>query len=994
MSSRFALVLLCFLLSGFAALLYQTAWTRAFSFVFGTSELAVAVVLAGYMGGLAAGSAIAARLAPRIRRPVLAYGLLELFIAVSALALPFGMEALTSAYVALFQHESPTEPGMAASLFRLAGAFLLMLVPTGLMGATLPLLARDAVQRDEQIGPRIGALYAINTAGAIGGTVCAAFVLLPAFGLQRTVLVGALLNGLVFVAAALLARDGQLPPVPEAARATRVRRWVLPLMLLSGAVSFSYEVLWTRLLSQLLGGSLYAFATMLSSFLLGIALGSAAGGAVAKRARSAAVGLAVSELGVASFAILAFLLADHLPALGSALGAGWSAGPLVNAPLAALVLLPVAICLGATFPFAVRLLTADPADTASATAQVYAWNTVGAIVGAVGTGFVLLPALHFAGTAVLGALVSLGIAAAVAWLSRPRLPGALVAAFAGAVLLLLLPIDNPWRLLLSTPLSSQQVEGEVRYQAAGRSATVVLVDHPLGFRLLTNGLPEATIPSYAATPRVGREGRTLALLPVMLRPDTESTLVIGLGGGLALEGVPPSVREVDAVELEPEVLAANRVASEERLHDPLADPRMRIVLNDARGALMLAQRRYDAIVSQPSHPWTAGASHLYTREFFSLVRDRLSEDGIFVQWIGLAFVDEALLKSLLAALTDVFPEVMTFRPRGSALLFAASSQPMDFAGAERAIASAPALFARSGFAERADLTASLMLDSEGARALAAGAPPNRDDHNLLELRSARLGQGAMTLRDFGELMAPHDPIHADPPSLASVDVVRALLRRDEAERAATVTEALAGADRELALAYSARGQPAQAEAHLTRALAVDPTRARDVEAARLALELGTARPDPSMPIVALVQRALAFEQAGEWPALAELDGALSRVVVRDPLFDLALRLRTRWRVASASPARATEAIALLDRRNARRRRAAISIQRARVAHLAGRHREAWAGLHATIRGLRHPEQQPALLRRMRALADVLPDDPLKPLVLEQLAVGGDEASPR
>ena len=291
MDLRFFVILLCFFLSGFSALLYQTAWTREFSFVFGTSEIAVAVVLAGYMGGLALGSAAAARFAPKVTRPIWVYGALELGIAGSALALPFGLEGLTAAYVAMFAQAAPAEPGMAATLFRFVSAFVLMMIPTGLMGATLPLLARHAIRRHEEIGPRVGGLYAINTAGAIAGTLIAGFLLLPQIGLRQTVYVGALGNLLVFLAAAALSRGAPLPLTSPPSSNRLEHRWVLPLMLLSGAVSFSYEVMWTRLLSQILGGSLFAFTTMLSSFLLGIAVGSAVGGAVARRQDAPARGL-------------------------------------------------------------------------------------------------------------------------------------------------------------------------------------------------------------------------------------------------------------------------------------------------------------------------------------------------------------------------------------------------------------------------------------------------------------------------------------------------------------------------------------------------------------------------------------------------------------------------------------------------------------------------------------------------------------------------------
>jgi spermidine synthase len=981
---RFPLLLLCFLLSGFAALLYQTAWTREFSFIFGTSEIAVAVVLAGYMGGLAVGSAIAARLAPRIRRPVLAYGVLELGIALSALAIPRGLQALTAAYVAVFSHDLPTEPGALATGFRLAGAFLLMLIPTGLMGATLPLLARHAVRRDEEIGPRIGALYAINTAGAIGGTVVAAFLLLPALGLRQTVYIGALVNGVVFLAAAALARGTPAREAVPARHGAAVRRWVLPLMLLSGAVSFSYEVLWTRLLSQLLGGSLYAFATMLSSFLLGITLGSAIGGASARRVRSAAIGLALAELGVAVFGLAAFLFADQLPGVSQALGAGWRATPAANAPLAAMVLLPVALCLGATFPFAVRLIARDASDTAAATARVYAWNTVGAIVGAVATGFVLLPTLHFAGTATLGAAASLAIAAAVALLARPRLTPILGLVGIGALTLALLPIDNPWRLLVASPLTGTEAEGSIHYEASGRSSTVVLLDDPIGFRLFTNGLPESTIVKYTSTPGLGREARALTLLPALLRPELERVLVIGLGGGVAVEGVPPTVSHVDVIELEPEVVTANRKTSGLRASDPLAEPRTRVVMNDARGALMLAQRRYDAIVSQPSHPWTAGASHLYTREFFELVRSRLAPDGVFVQWIGLAFVDADLLRTLVATLNAVFPEVQLYRPHGPAILFVGSDAPLDITAGRAALAASPNHFARNGFLSIEDAVATLELDTAGARLFAGDAPPNSDDWNLLASRSARL-RGGLEIPAFQQLVASFDPVA---PLVAQVDapaLTRSLVRRRQLARAHQLATSLPEAEKQTGLGWIAarRGERQRAAKHFERALELDPG-AVHAQAGQIALDLEAADPESLPEPATLVRQALALQKARDWEGVMALDEALARIEGGDPLFETATQLRSAWRLASGDPVRATEAIPLIDVQLAARYTSSHQIERARAAHLAGRPTEAWATLHEAIRRLPRAPARP-VLRQAHALARALPEDELKPRVMAQLA---------
>ena len=387
MDIRFLLLQLCFFLSGFAALLYETAWTREFAFIFGTSELAVSAVLAAYMAGLALGAAVAARFAHRIARPILAYGVIELGIGVGALLVPFAIRGLMSLYVGWLGGLSdvPEEVSLLSALFHLAGAFIVLIPCTALMGATLPLLARHAVRSDDQVGPRIGLLYSVNTVGAIGGALTAAFFLLPEFGLRQTIYVGAGLNGLVFLSAAALSRVAA-PRSDMAAQASRGPFLILPLIAVSGMVSFIYEVLWVRLLGYVLGGSTAAFATMLASFLLGIALGSALASPLAKKSSSAGTGFAVVQVGVAFFAILTFSLTEFLPGWARALGASPEA-LMPGALLSVLILLPVTICVGATFPFAVRILAQDASDAAAASARVYAWNTLGSIVGSVGAGF-------------------------------------------------------------------------------------------------------------------------------------------------------------------------------------------------------------------------------------------------------------------------------------------------------------------------------------------------------------------------------------------------------------------------------------------------------------------------------------------------------------------------------------------------------------------------------------------------------------------------------
>ena len=424
---RLFLLLVCFLLSGLAGLIYETAWTQQFSLVFGTSELAVVAVLAAYMAGLAVGASLATHWLERLRRPLLVYALLELGIALAALLVPSGLDFASQMQVVLLgsMELAPESASFASALFYLLVAFAVLMVPTALMGASLPVLASYAVEKDSQIGSRVGWLYAVNAAGAASGTLLAAYGLLPRYGLDGSVLFAVVVNVAVFFLALGLAstiKSKKPPPIPtpEVTQKLSGPTWILPLVLASGFASFTYEVLWTRLLSHLLGGTLYAFATMLATFLCGITVGAAIASLLAKDAAGARKGFVIAQLGIALCSFAAFSAAEHLPALATGLGAG--GGSFTNiALLAAATLLPGALFIGATFPFAVRIMAGSAAEAGAASGRVFAWNTTGAIVGAVGSGFFLLPALGFEGTLLVAVVTGLFLAIATALGPPPRL---------------------------------------------------------------------------------------------------------------------------------------------------------------------------------------------------------------------------------------------------------------------------------------------------------------------------------------------------------------------------------------------------------------------------------------------------------------------------------------------------------------------------------------------------------------------------------------------
>jgi spermidine synthase len=927
--SRFQLLLLCFFLSGLAGLVYETTWTREFAFVFGTSNLAVATVLAAYMAGLAAGAALAARLAQRVRRPVLVYGVLELGIGATALAVPLAIQGSRALYVALLggQEGLPTAGGLPTALFYLACSFLILLVPTAMMGATLPLLARHAVRREEELGRRIGLLYAANTAGAVAGTLCAAFLLLPALGLRHTIWVAAAINGLVFLAAWALARSAgpaaAAPAVASVRRARGPEAWILPLIFGSGVISFGYEVLWTRLLEHVVGGSVYAFATMLASFLAGIALGSALASRLATTRGRATLLFALAQLLIGALSLAAFVGVSWIPELAATLQAGRGPRLLRDAASAMLTLFPAAVAIGATFPLAVRIFARDEADAGPASARVYAANTLGSIIGAVGAGFFVVPALGYVGTLTACVAGNVLLAGAAALLLAPRRPALAIASLAGLVLLASIRPATPWSILRHSPLvGSGDAEGELAYYGVGRGATVLLLDRRGRWFLRTNGLPESSIDPPESWHNLSPLARWLGALPVLARPSLRSLVVVGLGGGVAVETVPSTVERIHVIELEPEVVASNRAIGAQRWRDPLADPRVQLHVNDARNALLLTEGRFGAITSQPSHPWSAGASHLYTREFFELVESRLDEGGVFVQWIGFGFVDDALFRSLLATLNAVFENVRVYSPPpGGGALFLASDAPLDVErNAARAIARAPEDFAELGILVPEDVTAWLILDEEGSRELGRGAPLIRDGHNRLQSGSPRILDRSLQGK-AAQLYASLDPLSRSLPQPSDPFY---LVRRLPAARAEGVARLVEDpVDRRVAQALveitrrRREGPRAQLRAVLAERPGHGQARAALLRLHRQDLAKGL---DPLELVVAPLDEAERAVASGwraqgqrDQAALRALDAALAAVPQRHPLAPEANRLRAEWRVASGDPQRAVEAIPIADR---------------------------------------------------------------------------------
>jgi predicted membrane-bound spermidine synthase len=879
------------------------------------------------------------------------------------------LQGATLLYTALLgnQEAPPDAASVGQSAFYLGAAFVILALPTGLMGATLPLLTRYAVRAQEQVGPRVALLYGLNTGGAVFGAVTAGFVLLPWLGLRGTVWVGVGVNALVFLIAARLARrlPAETPPAGAAVEpapaplgvyraclrplvergapfASRLRRawldqpaWILPLMLISGANAFFYEVLWTRLINHVLGGSIYAFATMLASFLTGIAVGGGLAGRFARDRTGAALAFAIVQVGIGALSAAVYHWMEQAIPSGRGL---WQ-----SAAFAAVVLLPATFFIGATLPLAVRILSRDEREAAVATARTYAWNTVGAIAGSILAGFFIIPSLGFEGSIRLAVVINLALALATLALVAPlRVKQWVPAALATALIAVAYHPARPAAVLSASGFPGVQAArgAEELYFAVGRSSTVLLMEDRGWVNLRTNGLPEASIDAKGAPPSMHSQ-RWLTALPVAARPAAKSVLIIGFGGGMAVEGTPPSVAQIDVIELEPKVIEANRRIAAFRGRDPLADPRVRIVLNDARNALRLTSKRYDVVVSQPSHPWTAAASHLFSREFMQQAADHLQEGGVFVQWMNSEFIDVALFKTLAATLIDVFEHVRLYSPEPGVLLFLASDAPLDI---ERQMIRTGAPlnqhlthYALMGLGSAEDFLSALALDEDGVRRFARGAAVSTDDDNRMATRSRSYGDGlngrnvADVLKEFDPLLEKGSWVYRDAGRPLNFGYVGSrLLYRGFIRRANDFANAVP--DRAAALLLHAAGRSFQGKdedalRYLRQAIATRP----DSLQARFALvknQLGALVKGSAPEEIQLIADSLSgapravvagwrHAAARDWFALAQLEPRLAPSEPTDLWYPEATQLRVEWRtkvrMQDISEPLAFDALRLADR---------------------------------------------------------------------------------
>lgn len=760
--SRLLILLVCFFLSGSAGLIYQVAWTKALGLVFGHTVYAVAMVLAAFMGGLAAGSAVLGRWGGHHRRPLALYGWIEVMIAVSGAISPLGINIVRSFYLATYHLVSGSTVFLVTLRF-LASAVVLF-VPTFLMGGTLPILTRGLSRVSAELGGRLSRLYWVNTAGAVAGTVAAGFLLLPTIGLRATILVAAGLNLVAGVMALAVSgnhasetgRKCELEssePIPPA-----IPRLLLGCFALVGATAMAYEIAWSRLLVTTLGSSTYAFTVMLATFLAGIAIGSRLFEIWVVRGHVFSFKTFSTTQTLTGLAAIVFLfLFQQLPtvlwALITATHKTFGGLVVAQSAVCSLAMLPAAIVFGFNFPL-VTLLFADSQkrrdSSSQAVGRACAANTVGAIVGAVAAGFWLVPQIGSFRLVVMTATVNLILAVLLLARQVPRQTFALAANAALAVLVAVTGwfgalydpatanfsvITDLWRYDPVLRLNEVVRMTDLLFSEDGLNASIAVVQSENSLVLRTNGKADASTADRITQLMLGHLG-------MVFHPAPRKVLIIGFGSGMTVSAVAryQQVQQIDCVEIEPAVLHAAPFLKPLN-RGVLSDPRLRIIVDDARNFLFTTTEKYDLIISEPSNPWIAGVASLFTAEFYRQAKEHLAPGGMLVQWVQLYSIFPQDLKMVLGTLARQFPQVSVWRGTlGDALLLAQSEAGALSLDRLRGLWPDHSLhedYTAIGLLRPEGLIAMYLLDDADTRRLTAGASINTDDLTRLEYRAPR-----------------------------------------------------------------------------------------------------------------------------------------------------------------------------------------------------------------------------------------------------------------
>jgi spermidine synthase len=792
-----------FLASGASGLAYEVLWARQLGFVLGGSAIAISTITATFMAGLGLGGFLGGRVADRSRRPLVAYGLVELGIGLAGLLTPSLLSASGTIYLGLY--------GLLAgslawvTLARALATAAILIVPTTLMGASLPLMARFYIRRIDRVGRGLGVIYGLNVLGGVLGAAFVGYYSIQHNGVYRSLELAAAVNGIAAAAALLL--GAWLPPLekdasedaapgPAAveaiagatteAEAAAFRKVAIIGFGASGFTALAYEVLWTRALSFAIGNSVYAFTTILVVFLTGLFLGALLAGVVADRTRAPLRMLGAIQVASAGLMLLAFSQARRLPLLTGRLvhrlGPGLVHNLTAKITAASLALLVPTIVIGLTFPFILKIAMLRLQDLGHRLGECYAINTGGSILGSVAAGFVLLPTLGLLRGMFVVALVNVLTGIAFFMVSeRPAVRRPLVAAGALASLGLVAAaaLAKPSPFILSTPRLLEEPR-TILFHREGSTASVAVSELDDRGRVRNVQLHVNLLGSSEVDAEYHHQQyfATLSLLPAALHPNPAKVFVAGIASGVTTgaAGLDERTQEVISVEISPEVVEAASFFDRWNYH-ATRTPKIHLLADDARAYLATTKERFDVIVTDVFISAVTGTAALYSREYFDLCRSRLAPGGYMsVGGDRLRGVDRVVARTLL----ESFPYAALFVVRDRDVycrsFLIAANEPIQFTADSIAKAYAQESLRREltryRFPSAQSIVEAYVCNREELLAEIRDAEISTDDRPVIDARALDWAEGfAMTRGEEGPgVEAIRRKYRSHPPFVASLPI--------------------------------------------------------------------------------------------------------------------------------------------------------------------------------------------------------------------------------
>jgi spermidine synthase len=740
--------------SGFAALVYQVAWTKMLSLTFGGATLAVSAVVAGFLGGMGVGAWLFHKLGERIGDALRAYAGLELGIAVSTALLTALLEPLPQLFARV---AGPIPPGLGYDLFRVAAVFALLFVPSALMGATYPALCSALIHTRDEVERRLGAIYGLNTVGAAAGALTCGFVLVEALGLRGSVRLANAVNLAVAAAAGALAfrfaRAGRRvsPFGRDEALPTQLPYWLTAAVIVgSGFATLGYEIVWFRALRYLVGNSTFALTNVLVIFLLGLGLGALLLEPVLRLGRPERT-LAWIQLGIAALALLAMNLEELVlghPDLHRRYSIfsplfqarPWQERLVTSSGVAFAIMFPATLLMGLVLPLASRLYLGNVRLVGRRVGSAYLFANLGSIAGAIGAAIVILPRLGTVGGTQALALLNLALGLGV----LARAPGSRARWLAAGVALAALAAlwaPLPERLTFQGSAVVRLLAPQLVFEEEGDLATVQVrqqVAPPRPRAMLIDG--EIIAGSPALNRNLSAKQRLLAHLPKAIDGSLAHTLNVGLASGATVASLAtyPDVASLDVVEINAPVKRAIRFFASASV---LEDPRASLAIDDAVHYLLRSDREYDLIISDgKQNEDFSGNARMLSREFYQASLARLGGCGLFIQWIQ-ADTHRESFEIVLRTFLSVFPEVEVFFDPPGHVFMVGSRCPLP--GRPRLDAESfrrlPVSGEMTGFgyASPDDLVASWVASGAQIAARLPPGPTNTNDRMLLEYLSYR-----------------------------------------------------------------------------------------------------------------------------------------------------------------------------------------------------------------------------------------------------------------